>query len=162
MDKRRNGKKKGWQVSEMWDRHHEIARLLVLGWPNTEIAAELNITPQQVSSVRNSPVVQDKMAIMHATRDVATIEVKEEINALAPIAVQRLREALEDGSVLGKELNASTIVKVADSIIDRDQGKAIQRVDSRNANMHFTKDDIEEIKERARKLGMDSDQVVNI
>ena len=162
-DKRRaKGKKKGWQVAEMWDRHHEIARLLVLGWDNTQIAKELNISAQQVSNVRNSPVVQDKIAVLHATRDIATTEIKEEINALAPIAVQRLREALEEGKVLGKELNPQTIVKVADSIIDRDQGRAVQRVDARNATVHFTREDIEDIKERARKIGMESEQIVNL
>ena len=55
-----------------------------------------------------------------------------------------------------------TSFKEANNMLDREMGKAIQRVDSRHASVHFTREDIENIKERARKLGMESEQVVDI
>ena len=152
-------KKKGWQVAEMWDRHHEIARRIILGQNNQEIGEALNVTAQQVSNVRNSPVVQDKITIMRAARDAGTIALAKEIADLAPIALQRVREALETGQVLGRELSGSAIMKEANGIVDREIGKPTQRIDTRNIYGHFTLDDIERIKERARELAGFSGQM---
>lgn len=152
-------KKKGWQVAEMWDKHHEIARRLVLGQSNADIAKDLGIGIQQVSNVKNSPVVQDKLTIMRAARDAGTIDLAKEIADLAPIALQRVREALETGAVLGRELSGSAIMKEANSIVDREIGKPTQRIDTRNVHGHFTMDDIERIKERARELAGFSGQM---
>ena len=82
-----NGRK-GHQIAKMWDNHHEIARLLVLGLNNAEIAERMGCTPQTVSNVRNSPVVQDKLAILHAVRDVATGDLASEIAEMAPMALR--------------------------------------------------------------------------
>lgn len=164
-DKRRNGNKsgerKGWQVAEMWDKHHEIARLLILGHNNQEIAKMVNCSSQQVSNVKNSPVVKDKCAILRAVRDTESIDLRKEIAALAPLAVQRMKEALEEGSVLGKDLTGANILKEANNMLDRELGKATQTLETKNAHVHFTKDDIEAIKEKARALAMDSDQIAN-
>ena len=152
-------KRKGWQVAEMWDRHHEIARRIVLGQNNQEISEALNVTPQQISNVRNSPVVKDKITVMRAARDAGTIELAKEIADLAPLAIQRVREAIESGTVLGKEVSAIGILKEANGLIDREIGKPTQRIDTRNVHGHFTLDDIERIKERARELAGSSGQM---
>jgi len=100
-DQRRvSERKRGWQVAEMWDSHHEIARRIILGHTNTAIAAEMNVTPQTISNVRNSPVVQDKLSIMRAARDAGTIDLAHEIADLAPLALEKIKEALETGKVL--------------------------------------------------------------
>lgn len=153
-DLRRNpdGKRKGFQIAEMWDQHHEIARRIILGESNVDIAKAIGVTPQTVSNVKNSPVVQDKLAILRAARDAGTIDLAREIQELAPIAVARLREVLETGTVMGKEASAALILKEANAIMDREMGKAVQRVDTRNAHMHFGPEDLERIKQRALEL----------
>ena len=148
-----DGKKKGWQIAEMWDQHHEIARRLVLGQSNVEIAEALGVDKQTVSNVKNSPVVQDKLTLLRAARDCDSIDLAKEIAEMAPMALKRVREALETGTVLGKEVNAATILKEANSLLDREMGKAIQRIDSRNLNATLTLEDIEAIKQRAAELG---------
>jgi hypothetical protein len=153
------GKKKGWQVAEMWDMHHEIARRVVLGQNNQEISEALGVCAQQISNVRNSPVVKDKITVMRAARDAGTIELAKEIADLAPLAIQRVREAIESGTVLGKEVSAVGILKEANGLIDREIGKPTQRIDSRNVHGHFTLEDIERIKERAKELAMASNQI---
>jgi hypothetical protein len=147
-----NGKKKGWQVAEMWDKHHEIARRLILGEKNVDIAAALGCTEVQVSNVKNSPVVQDKLAIMRAARDAGTIDLAREIQDLAPIALARIREALEEGKTLGRELSGSSILKEANSVLDREIGKPTQTINTRNLHGHFTAEDLERIKNRAKEL----------
>lgn len=158
-DRRRNGDKAGggFVLTEMWECHHEIARRLLLGQKATEIARDMNITPQTVSNVRNSPVVKDKLAIMRAARDAGSVELAKEIQDLAPIALQRVREALEDGTVLGKEVSAVGILKEANSLLDREIGKPTQRIDTRNMHGHFTLADIDRIKEKARQLAGTAD-----
>jgi hypothetical protein len=153
-DLRRNpdGKRKGYQIAEMWDQHHEIARRLVLGESNKDIAESLGVSACSVSNVKNSPVVQDKLSILRAARDAGTIDLAREIQDLAPIALQRLKEVLETGTVLGKEASAAVILKEANAIMDREMGKAVQRVDTRNSHMHFGPEDLERIKNRAMEL----------
>lgn len=151
-DSRRVGERKGWQVAEMWDSHHEIARRLVLGQSNEDIAKDLGCTAQSVSMVRNSPVVQEKIAIMRAARDAGTIDLAREIADLAPLALQKVREALETGQVMGRELSASGILKEANGLLDREIGKPTQRIDTRGVHGVFTLSDIEKIKEKAKML----------
>ena len=150
------GGKKGQQISKMWDNHHEIARLLVLGMSNVEIAERMNCSPQTVSNVRNSPVVQDKLAILHAVRDVATGDLAHEIAEMAPMALKRIREVLETGTVHGQTASAAVIMKEANNLLDREMGKAVQRIDSRNVNTTLTTSDLDAIRQRAAELRGDS------
>lgn len=150
--RKKDGPKKGWQIAEMWDNHHEIARLIVLGMTNKEVAEKLGCTPQTVSNVRNSPVVQDKISLLQAARDCDCVELSAEIAEMGPIALKRIREALETGQVLGKEVNAATLLKEANNVIDRVEGKAVQRIESKNLNATLTLEDIESIKQRAEEM----------
>ena len=150
--KKLNGKKKGWQVAEMWDSHHEMARRILLGQNNGTISEALGCTAQQVSNVRNSPVVKEKLEIMRVARDAGCIDLAKEITSLAPIALQRVREALETGKVLDKEVSAGQLLRESNNLLDREIGRPVQRVDSRNLHGHFTLEDIEKIKVRAKEL----------
>lgn len=150
--RRATGKKTGWQVAELWDKHHEIARRLVLGQSNVEIAEELRVSAQQVSNVRNSPPVKEKIEILRAVRDAGTVNLANEIADLAPVALQRIKEALQTGTVIGKDLSASGILREANNLLDREMGRATQRIDTRNIHGHFTLEDIERIKAKAEEL----------
>ena len=147
-----DGKKRGWQVAEMWDKHHEIARRILLGETNVSIAAALECSEQQISNVRNSPVVKDKLTIMRAARDAGTIDLAKEIQDLAPIALARIREALEEGKALGRELSGASILKEANGVLDREIGKPTQTINTRNIHGHFTVEDLDRIKARAKEL----------
>lgn len=152
-DARRSGDRKGGHIiAEMWEAHHEIARRLLLGQKGADIARDLGCSPQTISNVRNSPVVKDKLAIMSAARDAGSIDLAREIQDLAPLALQRVKEALETGEVLGRELNAKEILLQSNSILDRHIGKPTQTINTRNVHGHFTLEDIQRIKDRAREL----------
>ena len=99
---------------------------------------------------------------MQTARDVGSINLAKEIADLAPIALGRVKEALETGTVLGKEVSAAQILKEANNVLDRDQGKAVQRVDARHLNTTLSMEDIERIKERAASLAMTSNQLVDL
>jgi hypothetical protein len=144
--------KKSFVVGEMYDRHHEIARRLLLGQKNTEIAEALNITAQSVSQVKNSPVVQDKLTLMKAARDCGAIDLAMEIASIAPIALGKIREAIELGSVNGQELSADSILKQSNTILDRHIGKPTQTINAHTTHTHLSLEDIERIKARAQSL----------
>jgi AraC-like DNA-binding protein len=146
------GIKKSYVVREMQERHHEMARLILLGKNNQEVAEHLGCTPTSVSQVRNSPVVKEKLTLMKAARDVGCVDLAKEIASIAPIALERVKEALETGSVNGVEVGPSEILKQANSILDREMGKATQRIDTRNIHGHFTMEDIAAIKQKAHDL----------
>ena len=150
--RRAEGKKKGWQIATMYERHHEIARRIVLGEKDCDIARELGITASTVSSVKNSPIVQDKLAIMRAVRDTEAIDLAKEIAALAPLALERIKEAINTGTVNGKEVSAVSILKESNALLDRHMGKAVQRTDNRTVSTTLSLEDIERIKSKARSL----------
>jgi hypothetical protein len=150
--KKVDGTKRGYQVAEMYDKHHEIARRLLLGQKGVDIAKALGCTEVSVSQVKNSPVVQEKLTIMRAARDCGAIDLAQEIAKMAPIALGRIKEALDTGKVLGKECSAAEILKQGNHLLDREIGKAVQKVETKNLHGHFSMEDIKKIKDRAKEL----------
>lgn len=132
-----------WVVSNMWDIHHEITRLLSLGLSNKRIAEKLGVTHVMVSNVKNSPIVKDKLAIMRGARDAETIDVAHEIQEFAPVALQVLKE------VVSGEVEVSTSLKVstAKDLLSRAGFPPIRRFEGMTA--HLNSEDIENIKKRA-------------
>jgi hypothetical protein len=154
------GKKKGWQVSEMWESHHEIARRILLGETNKDIADSMSLSVMQVSNVRNSPVVKERLSLMGAARDVGCIDLAKDIMDLAPIALKRIREVLEDGTVHGQTASANSILKECNGVLDRHLGKAAQTINTRNLHAHFTSEDLQRIKDKAIELAQCNGHVV--
>lgn len=152
-------KKRGWQVNEMWESHHEIARRILLGGKNVDIAKAMGISEVQVSNVRNSHVVKEKLAVMAAARDADTIDLAKEILELAPIAIKRVKEALTTGKVKDQVLSGSSILKEANGILDRQIGKPTQTINTRNLHGYITNEDMDRIKARAAELAGASGQL---
>lgn len=136
-----------FEIQEMWERHHQICRLAVLGLKGVEIARQLGISEQTVSNTLNSAIVKRHLSILRDAADLAAVDVAAEIKALAPLATKRIRGILENDNAEDK-LHAS----VAQDILDRAGHGAIKKVQSENLHAHLTLDEIEEIKARAREL----------
>ena len=100
-DRRRNPNgNQHYKIKKMWESHHEISRLLLLGYNNQKIAKAIGITPQTVSNVRNDPIMKRKLAMMNMARDKDAIEISDRMKALEPIAIEVFNKvmnvALED------------------------------------------------------------------
>lgn len=152
--------KKCYQVTEMWDMHHEIARRVVLGQTNVAIANALSVSPTLVSNVRNSPVVQQKMDLLRGTRDAETVDIAAQIKEIAPDALEVLRQVIEDGEVSGEKIPARLRAHHSEKLLDRAGFGAPKIIQGSMLHGHFTKDDIDEIKGRAETLGLMSGTVV--
>lgn len=141
--------RKTWQVSKVWDLHHEIKRRILLGEKNTRIAEAVGCSSQTVSNVRNSAVIQDQLAIMRGARDAYTVDIAREIQEFAPKALDLLKKVV-DGDGAGANASISLRAKEANNFLDRAGHSPIRRTDVRGLHAVLTKDDIEEIKQRAR------------
>ena len=135
-----------WSVSEMWDIHHEIARMLLLGWKNVDIAKKLDISREMVSGVRNSPVVRERLALMHKARDADAIDVAKEIKDFAPVALNLLKDIVKgEGDAEGASIGLRG--RHAIDLVEKAGHVAVQK--SLGLVGHLTSEDIEKIKERA-------------
>lgn len=145
-----------YQVEQLWDVHHEVVRLALIGMKHVEIAAKLGISPVTVSYTLRSPIVARQLEQMRAVRDLEAVDISKEIAELAPRAVEIL------GELLDSEL-PNVRLKSAESILDRAGYAAVQRIKmDANVSHSFTPDEIRDIKERAKDIGlmvMDADYV---
>jgi len=161
-DQRRSVKgdeRKTFEVSEMWEMHHEIVRLLVLGMSNVDICKILGVSQPMVSYTRNSKVVKDKLAIMRAARDADTIDIAKDIQAKAPKALALLYDIIEDhGETYGMPLAAKT----AESWLDRAGHAPIKSVQFAGMVAHLTAEEITSLKKSARDEAEAANLIVDV
>jgi predicted transcriptional regulator len=143
MGRHPTGKRK-YNIEHLWDQHHEIMRLAVMGMKSVDIAAQLGVSEVMVSYTLNSPLAMRQLDLLRATRDAGAVDVAKRIKELAALAVEKLEPILEDGSESNK-------LKAIFGLLDRAGHAPVQRFQGSMAVL--TKDDIMEIRDRARMIG---------
>lgn len=131
---------KKYTVKSIWDSHLEIARMLVLGYTPQKIAEKLNISEQTVSNVRNTPVIKEKLDELHAVRDADVIQIKKEVLALVPRALEVISEIMNASYARTTER-----LRAAISILDK--GVPAQ-IETKNQTLILSQDDIDELNNR--------------
>jgi len=149
------GMRRTFEVSKMWEVHHEISRLIFLGFKNEEIAERLGITTATVSYTRNSKIVQDKLKLMKGARDAETIDLSKEIRNKAPIALKLLEDIMNGEGVVGENASPPLKAKTAENWLDR-AGYPAQKAGTGDTHLHahFNAVEIEELKKRAIESGV--------
>ena len=136
-----------YEIQNIWDTHREIMRLLVSGMHHVDIARELNVTTATVSNVMNSAICKRQMELMRAAADLDAVDVAKRIQEVAPIALQTLESLMCEGTDPIK-------FRVATDLLDRAGHAAVKTLRTESLSVHLTKDDIDEIKNRAREIGL--------
>lgn len=154
--RRAPGGRRHWTVGHMWDVHHEIARRIVIGQKNVEIAEALGVSAQMVSNVRNSPVVQEHISIMRGARDADTVDLAREIKEIAPEALTLLKDIIK-GDDQGQGAPLGLRARTAENMLARVGHGVPKVVKSENVHAFLTTEDIEDIKRRA----LSNDNVVD-
>lgn len=159
VDKRRNGDRKTFEVQKMWNSHHEIVRLALLGLKQAEIARKLQISEAMVSYTLNSEVVKDKLAIMQGARDANTVDLARDILELAPKAI-KIYERLLDEGVNGPPTALHKMT--ADRVLDISGYGPVKRIDARHAHLHghFSTEELENIKQRGRQAAIEAGEMI--
>jgi hypothetical protein len=130
-------------LTQMWDRHKEIARRLLAGDRAVDIATDLGMTQSRLSIIRNSPIFIQHMQSLQVKCDNTAVEVRDRIARCSPKAMDVLEDILDDKH--GK-YDPALQVKVAHDMLDRDGFGAVQK--SANFSAVITGDDIERLKQR--------------
>jgi predicted transcriptional regulator len=135
-----------YEVTHIWDIHKEIMRLLVCGMKQVDIATHLGITAAMVSYTANSAIAKRQMELMHAAADMDAVAVQKRIQEIAPVALDQLEHLLMEG-------NEATRFKTATDILDRAGHGAVKTLRMEHSGA-LNKADIEEIKARAKEIGL--------
>ncbi len=141
-----NGRK--YQVQKLWDIHQEIIRFLLLGWDHKKIADTLNISPVTVSYTANSELVKRRLEVMRGARDAEALDLSIEIKRFAPEAFQTLQTIMRDPNSQEKHK-----IAIAMDAMDRAGYAAPKVIEGKFLHAHFTTDEIEEMKRRAKESG---------
>ena len=155
VDKRRNPSgNKNTRIKNLWEVHHEISRLLLLGYKNTRIAEAIGISKERVSQVRNDPLMQRKLALMRGARDNEAIEVADRMKAIDPIAVEVFKKVMEtaledDAFIADKDLRRDAIAS-GKIVVDHTHPKEVK---SEHLVGFVTLEQIQEAKKRALQGG---------
>jgi len=137
-------------VKEMNERHHEIARMVLLGYKNVEIAELLNITKEFVCAVRNAPPVKEQVAILAGARDASTVDVAKQIQAILPECVKYLSETIEN-----PEISSNLRSRNAFGLLATGGHGPSKNVNVKGVHAVLTADDIKEIREKAESIAVE-------
>ena len=136
--------KRRYDIKVLWEKHHEIARQVVLGRTNVDIANSIGCTPQTVSNVRNSPLAKAKIDSLNESRDEETVSIAKRIEEFAPVALELLEEIVS-GNI--PEASIALRAKVASSHLGRAGYGEVHK--AHILSQHLSREDIERIKMRA-------------
>ena len=126
---RRIGRPPGRQLRRLYDRRHEMRRLIALGLTNQQIAAHLGCSSQTVSNERRSVLARPAIDELHERRDRAVEDIRATIEAATPRAMKLMEEALE-GSVDGEPVPLKERLAVAKHMAGIGGFSPVQRVKS--------------------------------
>lgn len=139
---------KYYQIQNLWERHHEILNLTLLGWADKDIARKLAISISTVKHTTNSDLGRDKLAIMRAARDANTLDVAKEIQTLVPQAYKIYRDVLyKEG--MGANASIALQKQTADTIV---KDLAGHEAPKKMVHAHLTGEEIEALKERGKAI----------
>ena len=153
LDKRRlapGAPRKSFEATQMWDNYQEVIRRVVLGQKNVDIARDLNLAPETVSYIKNSPLVQERIQTLQAQADADTVTMATRIKELAPIALGLIESSIKSGQVGTEKIPALKRIEHANGILDRAGFSPPKEIRSHILHGHYTAEDLQRIKERAK------------
>lgn len=147
-----------YQIQHLWERHHKMLRLTLLGWEAKDIATELGCSTATVRNCVNSAIGRKILCEMQATVDDKVVDVAAKLRAMSIKAAEKLEELLDDPDT-PRTLQA----RIAMDNLDR-SGHARQiNVKGQFSHTVLTAEDISKIMEDAQKAAMEvGEQVVDV
>lgn len=142
-------------VKEMNERHHEIARMIVLGYKNVAISKILKITKEFVSMVRNAPQVKAQVAILTGARDAGTVDVARQIQVALPKCVSYLTGTIPEDGIEDADISDALKSKNALALLAIGGHSPARNVNIRGVHAILTADDIKEIRDNAENVAIE-------
>lgn len=134
-------------ITHLWERQKEIARRLVAGHRQIDIARDYNMTPGRISIICNSPVFKKYLASLSTIREERAVDIGEKIREGATKGAELLVDILSNDNA-----HISLKAKVAMDLLDREGHGKVTKVQT-EVTHHLTGDRIAELKRlREEKL----------
>lgn len=153
MARPRTGKIPRNQIKLLTDRHREMARRLVVGERQCDVAHAFGISQARMSDIARSPVFMDYMNQLHYRRDLAAMDIARSVKQGASRGLELLLRILTEGTEENNKADLRTKTQVAQDLLDR-EGSAPRlsrtQASQQTTNLHLTSEDIEELKRSVR------------
>ena len=133
-----------YEIQKVWDRHHNMKRLAVLGLSYRQIARACGVSEATVANVLSSPVMKQQLSLMQSAADSEALDVNAKLQKMAEKAVDLLDKALSD-----EEAPLGLRAKIAMDALDRTGHPKHTAISGAIVHAHLTKDDIDKIKNEA-------------
>jgi predicted transcriptional regulator len=145
-DRRRKKDRKTHQIVQLWERSQEIVGMASTGMKYTEIAAELNVTPQTVSNTLNSELGKQKLADLRQQRDEEYGRIQRRIRDLSDKAVDTVEQILDMD-----EQAAHLKLRAALDVLDRSGHKPADKSEHKHVHALVNSEAIKALKERGKR-----------
>ena len=146
-------------------RHQEILNLHVTGMKESQIASIVNCNVATVRNTIQSTLGQEKIALLRGTRDAETLDAREYINNLVPMALNVYKKILsEEKDAESKESHAGASLRLQKATADillKDLAGLAAPKKVLVGSAKITPEMLEEIKENGRNAAIECGLIAN-
>jgi len=139
-------------VTYLWERHKEVARLLLAGQRPIDISRRLGYTSAWLSTMMNSPVFKDYMSKLSSAKDDKAMDIREQIREGAQVGVSELLKIINGEDQYAEGVSVQQKIKVAQDFLDREGHGKVTKVEQRSVSVVLNEDRIEQLKARRASL----------
>lgn len=137
------------QLKELREHHLLMARMIATGnFRPKQLAAITGMTPDYISKIRHGELMQKEIGGLKEEIRRETVDVVKKMAEISSKAVDTLEGLMDD------ELTPPAVRRAASvNILDRAGYAPVRKIEARHMHAHLTKEDVEEIKQRAKLEG---------
>lgn len=134
-------------LKELQTHHREIARLKFAGFKPAEIAIRSNVSTVSVRHVLSDPMCKAYISKLNDTADIEIINVRKRLIQMNTKALDAIDNILDPVA----NIPPAVVLAAAKDNLDRTGHQIVQK--HQTVSMHITKDELDEIKQRAINAG---------
>jgi hypothetical protein len=139
-------------VTYLWERHKEVARLLVAGERPIDICRRLGYTPAWLSTMMHSPVFKEYLNKLSEKKDENALDIRGQIEEGARVGVAELLRILKGEDEYKEGVSVTQKIKVAQDFLDREGHVKVTKVQNNTTVTVLNEDRIEQLKARRAAL----------
>lgn len=139
--------------------HREIARRLVLGEMQSDIARDLRMSDSRMSIIVNSPLFKREIKRLEEARDSGTIDVTQTLRELSPVALEQVERTMynRSGTRLGFDAACTILDRAGYGAINKQNINLTGQVAVKSSNM--TDEELRSlVEERVKRMQENMDE----
>lgn len=132
-----------YDLVQLQDNHRAAIRMMALGASNEEVGKALGLGMLAVTTIRNSPLTRAEIERLQGALNANVERVRERIVSLQGEAVEKVYELMYHAHKDEVQL------KAAERLLDMGGNSRVQKIEANVNHSHLSRNEIEEIKQRA-------------